>query len=471
MARVWIESVGCKVSRADVEATLERLIDDGHRPAASVAEADVAVITTCCVTGEAERSSRQRVRRLRARGLPVVVTGCAVVYHPEQFEGPGTAVVQRPVVGAAVDGLMRAAQDAEGEEVSIERDEAVTDGPDAAPGGRDGGGHGEETDGRGAGARTRAVLKVQDGCTSACSYCAVRLVRGAPWSLPPDAAGRAAAQALQSGCGEVVVSGVNLGLYAGESGSGGAAPRPGTAASGREAPTAGMAPVDLAGLVERLLELPGLGRLRLSSLEPQHVGDRLLTALANPLVARHLHLPLQSADDGVLADMARPYTFAGYLDKLAMVRAALPGVMVSTDVIVGFPSESRQAFERTLAAIGETAGLFGRVHVFTFSPRPGTPAAALTPLPAAELRRRRAAALTAARGAQAAAARRLVGRRLDVLVEDRREALWRGYSSEYVRCRVQGAARRGTIVGVRARQAVDGELICEVATTPSGGPS
>ncbi len=471
MARVWIESVGCKVSRADVEATLARLVDDGHRPAASVAEADVAVITTCCVTGEAERSSRQRVRRLRARGLPVVVTGCAVVYRPEQFAEPGTAVVQRSQVGAAVDGLIHTAQDAEAGDASTGRDHAVREAPHAALASPDGGGYGEAVGGRVAGARTRAVLKVQDGCTSACSYCAVRLVRGAPWSLPPDAAERAAAQALQSGCGEVVVSGINLGLYAGESGRADAAPPPGTTASRREASIAGMAPVDLAGLIERLVELPGLERLRLSSLEPQHVDDRLLRALAHPLVARHLHLPLQSADDGVLADMARPYTFTEYLEKLALVRAALPGAMVSTDVIVGFPSESGEAFERTLAAIGESAGLFGRVHVFTFSPRPGTPAAALTPLPAAELRRRRGAAMTAARGAQAAAARRLVGRRLDVLVEDRQEALWRGYSSEYVRCRVQGAARRGTIVGATARRAADGELICEVATTPSGGPS
>jgi len=455
MARVWIESVGCKVSRADVEAVLARLVESGHRAAVSVADADVAVITTCCVTGEAERGSRQRVRRLRAQGLPVVVTGCAVVYRPEQFEEPGTAVVQRSEVGATVDGLTRAAA---GGHVVAPRSGAQD-------------GRGEGTGRRAAGGRTRAVLKVQDGCTSVCSYCAVRLVRGAPWSLAPEAVERAAVRALQGGCGELVVSGINLGLYAGESGSAGAGPGLGAADSGKETSMAGMGPVDLAALIERLVELPGLERLRLSSLEPLHVNDRLLRALAHPLVARHLHLPLQSADDGVLADMARPYAFAGYLDKLAMVRAALPGVMVSTDVIVGFPSESAEAFERTLAAIGEDAGLFGRVHVFTFSPRPGTPAAALTPLPAAELRRRRTAAVAAARDAQAAAARSLVGRRLDVLVEDRREGLWRGYSSEYVRCRVQGAARRGTIVGVTAGRAVAGELLCEVATTPSGGPS
>jgi len=452
MARVWIESVGCKVSRADVEATLPRLVDDGHRAAASVADADVAVITTCCVTREAERSSRQRVRRLRARGLPVVVTGCAAVYRPAQFAGPGTAVVERSRVAAAVDELRRAAAIADREDASGDRDDAGVD------------------DERAAGARTRAVLKVQDGCTSACSYCAVRLVRGAPWSLPLDAAERAATTALRGGCGELVVSGINLGLYAG-GGLSATGSLHTAAAAGSGAATPGSAPVDLAGLIERLADLPGLERLRLSSLEPQHVDDRLLRALAHPRVARHLHLPLQSADDRVLADMGRPYTFAEYLDKLAMVRAEVPGAVFSTDVIVGFPSESEAAFERTLTAIGEAAGLFGRVHVFTFSPRPGTPAASLTPLPAAELRRRRTAAAAAARAARGAAARRLVGRRLEVLVEDRREGLWRGYSSEYVRCRVQGTARRGTIVGVTARQAVEGELLCEVATTPVGGPS
>ena len=209
-----------------------------------------------------------------------------------------------------------------------------------------------------------------------------------------------------------------------------------------------------------LADLPGLQRLRLSSIEPLHLDERLLDALDHPRVARHLHLPLQSADDGVLADMGRPYTFARYLAAADAVRRRLPGAMISTDVIVGFPTESAAAFDRTLAAIGELR-LFGRVHVFSYSSRPGTPAGRLTPLPAAELRRRRREALAAAAEAARDFAEGLVGKTVEVLLEDRRDGVWRGYSSEYVRCRVEGEGRRGALVRAQAHRRDGTELICE----------
>ncbi len=435
MARVWAESVGCKVSLADAEGLQAGLLAAGHEAAACADEADVAVVTTCCVTAEAERSSRQRVRRLATKGLPVVVAGCAVGYRPEQFAVDGVVISSREGVPAAVSAVLaRTATHGAGFGAHARQDATVGSLADAA-----------RSDGSTAchrRGRTRAVLKVQDGCASACTYCAVRLVRGEPWSLPLTDAVDAARAVLRSGCGELVISGINLGLYSGSRESG--------------------APADLAELVAALVELSGLQRLRLSSIEPLHVDARLLRVLAHARVARHLHVPLQSADDGVLTDMGRPYTFARYCDTLAAVRAALPGAMISTDVIVGFPTESETAFERTLAAIGGPDGLFGRVHVFTYSPRPGTAAARLRPLPAAELRRRRAAALAAAAAAQEAAAERLVGGTVEVLLEDRRNGYWRGYSSEYARCVVAGPGRRGTLVTARVRDRVSAELLCEV---------
>jgi threonylcarbamoyladenosine tRNA methylthiotransferase MtaB len=174
---------------------------------------------------------------------------------------------------------------------------------------------------------------------------------------------------------------------------------------------------------------------------------------------------LQSADDGVLAAMARPYTFAEFVETAARVRRRLGRVMLSTDVIVGFPAEDEAAFGRTLAAI--EGGLFGRVHVFAYSARPGTAAAELPPLPAAVVKERRARALAAAATAAAATRRAALGRPAEVLLEDRRDGLKRGYSSEYVRYYVRGHARLGEMVAVAA----DGEYGDGVVGTVEGGES
>jgi threonylcarbamoyladenosine tRNA methylthiotransferase MtaB len=225
--------------------------------------------------------------------------------------------------------------------------------------------------------------------------------------------------AAEGGCGEIVLTGIDLGAW-----------RDGE--------------LRLPGLVTRLAGLPGLARLRLSSLEPRHLDARLLEALAHARVARHLHVPLQSGDDGVLAAMARPYTVDGYLARVVAARERLPGLLLSTDVIVGYPTEDETAFARTLALIDED--VFGRVHVFAYSPREGTPAAALSPLPAPVVKERMGRALAAAQAAASRARRAALGVPAEVLVEDERDGLLRGYSSQYIRYHVAGDAAPGTIV-------------------------
>jgi threonylcarbamoyladenosine tRNA methylthiotransferase MtaB len=408
MARVYGAFVGCKVSAADAEQAMASLAAAGHVRSAQVGEADVAVVVTCAVTAEAERKSRRLVHRLAAGGRPVVVTGCAAVYRPQQFVAPGVSVAARSDVLEAV---------------RVAAGEAPPPGAAAA---------GARELGRG---RTRLTLKVQDGCAGACTYCAVRLARGPLWSLPIEQAVRAAREGLAAGCGEVVVSGINVGLY--QDGAGEAQGRVARSDDG------------LARLIEALCELPDLQRLRLSSVEPLHLQAPLLRALAHPKVARHLHVPLQSADDGVLAAMGRPYDFVEYRARLAAARRALGNdLVVTTDVIVGFPTEDERAFARTLAAIEPEAGLFGRVHVFPFSSRPGTAAAELAPLPAGVVRQRRAAALSAAAAARRAAARAELGGEAEVLVEDCVAGLWRGYTSRYTRCYIEGNAQAGRLVRV-----------------------
>ena len=398
MTRVASTFVGCKVSQADGEEALAELAAAGLRPVRARDGADVVVVHTCCVTAAAERKSRRLVRRVAGDGKRVIVAGCAAALRPEQFDGPGVEVVARPdwaAVAAASAAPCSPLQD-------------VAPLAAARPP-----------------ARTRFVLKVQDGCSGSCSYCVVRLVRGRPRSTSLQDALAAARVGLARGCGEIVLSGIDLGAW-----------RDG----GRRLPD----------LVLALADLPGLARLRLSSLEPRHLDERLLEALAHPRVARHLHVPLQSADDAVLAAMRRPTTFAQYSSATARMQARLGDCMLSTDVIVGFPAEDDAAFRRTLAAL--ESGLFGRVHVFAYSPRPGTAAAELPPLPAALVKERMGRALAAAAAAARSARRAALGRVAEVLVEERREGLWRGYSSEYIRYYLEGAANPGTLIRTVAHE-------------------
>jgi threonylcarbamoyladenosine tRNA methylthiotransferase MtaB len=427
--RVAAGFVGCKVSQADGEEALAGLAAAGLDPVTSREAADVVVVHTCCVTAEAERKSRRLVRRWATAGRRVVAAGCAAALRPEQFDGEGVTVAARPdwtELAATLRGLPRPGEAADGAGDAPVAQRGAETGADRRPASP-----GTPQNGLLAappatpGARTRLVLKVQDGCAGACTYCVVRLVRGAPRSTPLDAALAAARAGLERGCGEVVLSGIDLGSW-----------RDGDAR--------------LPELVSAVAALEGLQRVRLSSVEPRHVDARLLECLAHPRVARHLHVPLQSADDGVLRDMRRPYTFAEYLAAVEGLREVAGGATLSTDVIVGYPTEDQAAFSRTLEAL--EGGLFGRVHVFAYSPRPGTAAAELPPPPAAVVKERMGRALSAAGAAALAARRAAVGREAEVLVEERRDGLWRGYSSEYIRYALRGPARRGELVRAVARE-------------------
>ena len=407
--RVHAAFAGCKVSQADTQAVLATLARHGCRPVGDPAEADVQVVLTCWVTAEAERSSRQLARRLAGHGRPVVVAGCAAALRPGQFADPGLTVV------SAGDGRAAGV-----EAVALGVLHAAGTAVIAEPVG--GGAVHHVARPVGTGDRTRFTLKIQDGCAGRCTYCAVRLARGLPRSLATVDALEQARVALAGGCGEIVLSGIDVGAWRD--------PRSGD---------------DLATLVGRLVRLPGLARLRLSSIEPRHLGAALVEELADPLVARHLHVPLQSADDGVLSAMGRPYTWDGYRATVETARHRLPGLALSTDLIVGFPAEDEAAFERSLAAVA-SPGLFSRVHVFSFSRRAGTAAAALHPLPDDTVKRRARRAREAAALAQRAAAADCLGAAATVLVEEEREGLLRGYSSTYVRYYLTGEAARGRLV-------------------------
>ena len=303
----------------------------------------------------------------------------------------------------------------------------------------------------------------------------MRLVRPEPRSLPVEAALEEARRLVEAGFREIVLCGIHLGLY-------GHKKRHQVSFLQRNRPWHGqkcgfLCKKDtwclffggLEGLVEALLRVPGTGRLRLSSLEPMEVSPGLLSLMAAEpdRLCPHLHLPLQSGDDDVLRRMGRPYTSADYLAVLVRVRRALTLPAVTTDVLVGFPGETGAAFENTLRVLREAR--VARVHVFPFSRRPGTPAAAMADqVPAEVIRRRRARAAELGETLARAYRESLIGRTAEVVIERVRSDGWaEGLSERYVRVRIApplgtGLARRD-LVAVRIQRAAGDWLEAEPA--------
>jgi threonylcarbamoyladenosine tRNA methylthiotransferase MtaB len=421
--RFAVKFLGCKVSQADAMLARQALLDGGHL---EVAEdlADVHVINTCCITSAAEAKSRQSVRRsLKQNPREVYVSGCAVNLNARRFAEIESRV--KPFVGVA-DEVARAMAGASGACADVEHDVGALRARERLP----------ATE-----ARTRGFLKVQDGCDCHCAYCIIPTVRGAARSRPASAVLGEARRRVANGQPELVMTGISVGDY--------------------RDPEDGL---ELGELMTRVAQVPGVERVRLSSVEVIHVKDSLLEALAGESkVCPHLHVPLQSGDDGVLEAMGRHYTAEEYLRAIAVLRAAVPHVNVTTDVIVGFPTEDEAAFARTLEMI-DAAGI-SRVHAFPYSPRPGTVAEALGDRVAPEEKKRRSGEL---RGRSEVRSRHhrtaKLGRRERVLVDKVADTQVSGYTADYTRCYLPpGAADRGEIVetvcdelhadGIRCRMA------------------
>jgi len=399
MGTFAVKFLGCKVSQADAMLARSAMLAAGHVEAPET-EADVHVINTCCITREAEAKSRQSVRRsLRSAG-EVYVAGCAVNLDADQFAAIDARV--RPFVGSADD----VAADIGGC-VDLELDVVRR-------------GHGD-----GRAARTRGFVKVQDGCDCHCAYCIIPTVRGGARSRPASRVLEEVRRRVDQGQPEMVMTGISVGDY--------------------RDPEQGL---ELGELMMEVARVPGVERVRLSSVEVIHVKDSLLRALATePKVCPHLHVPLQSGDDGVLAAMGRHYDSAQYLERIAALRAVAPAVNLTTDVIVGFPIESEAAFERTLSVID--AAEITRVHAFSYSPRPGTAAAELGDRVPAEEKKRRSRAL---RGHAEVRSRHWRAAKLGagecVLIDKVAEAQCSGYTADYTRCYLPALAERGELVGV-----------------------
>lgn len=404
MPSVTFLTFGCKVNQYDSQALRERSASRGLVEVPADREADHYVLNTCTVTEAAAEEALREARRIRREHpfAEITVTGCAADTHADAF-----APLGRVVPTAAKATLFEDPRLASGDLLPSIFDLQIS----AFEG------------------HTRAFLKVEDGCDLNCSFCIIPRVRGRARSRSVASAVEEARRLLDRGHRELVLSGVHLGAW------------------GKDLPGRPR----LAELAARLLELPGLGRLRLSSLEAPELDDALLDLMASdPRFCPHLHLPLQSGDAGVLRAMRRRYSPAQFLETCDRIRARLHDPAISTDVIAGFPGETEAAFENTLE-LCRRAGI-ARLHAFSYSRRRGTDAAARPELPP-RVKKERARRLRALGDALAADhARSFVGREVEVLAE----ADGTGWTERYVRVRTgaprnalfraRGAAVRGGVL-------------------------
>lgn len=398
--RIYFEVIGCKLNQAEVEDLARQALAVGHQMVQDPSQADWAIVNTCTVTHVAARKSRQAIRHLHRLNpaLRIAVIGCFAEISPsEAARLEGVALV-----------LPNARKESVLQEIASQSGEALPLGRTCGIGAPLPGGH------------TRALVKVQDGCDNACTYCIVSTARGPSRSRPPEEVLSEVQARLQEGYREVVLTGVNLGAYGRDMGT---------------SPTGW----SLARLVQALLDLPGDWRLRLSSIEPWDATPELVALWPHPKLCRHLHVPLQSGSDAILRRMGRGYRASDYLDLIRAVRARVPEIGLSTDVIVGFPGEGEAEFAETLAFVEQCA--FSRLHVFRYSPRPGTPAAQMegaVPPAIAQARSLKLAAL--GRALAERFHRQYLGREVKVLFETATKRsdtlIWDGLTDNYIRVEV-----------------------------------
>ncbi len=436
-----IVTLGCKLNQADssaLEAVLRRL---GLARASDAAgqPADLVVLNTCTVTAGADREARQIARRLRRQNprALLLATGCSAERDPGSLRAAAGVdhVVGMRDQAARVRDLAAAA-------FGIAVDPALRDlGPFGATEGCD-----PQPD---PAERTRAFLKIQDGCSLRCSYCVIPSVRGGSRSLSPDLVLRRMQGLLDAGYREIVFTGVNTGDY------------------GKDLDP----PLRLHHLLERALRLPGLGRLRLNSLEPKTVTSEIIAHLSSPgeRLARHLQVPLQSGSDAVLAGMRRPYRAADYARVVESLRGAVPQIGLGADVIVGFPGETDDEFETTFRFIASSP--LNYLHVFSFSARPGTPASALpVQVPPAAVKERSARLRALGRELSLRFHRSFVGRDLPALTlrEVRADGRLRALSDNFIDLGLDvGGAPAGSLmnrlVTARVTAATENDTLAVVA--------
>ncbi len=370
---IYLDSIGCRLNQAEIEKFAAQFRAAGHTLVGEPAQADLVVVNTCAVTAEAASDSRQKIRQAaRAGNGAVVVTGCWATLEPHAAASlPGvTRVISNQEKDGLVPGLLDLPAEAFDQEPLVRQ---------PLPG---------------AHLRTRAFIKVQDGCNNRCTFCITTLARGAARSRPVAAVLEDIRAAVQGGAREVVLTGVHLGSWGSD-----------------------LAPAQhLVALVQAILRETDVERLRLSSLEPWDLHEEFFALWQDPRLCRHLHLPLQSGSAGTLRRMARRITPQSFAGLVAAARAVVPEMAITTDVIVGFPGEDAAEFMQSLEFVRRME--FAGGHVFAYSARAGTAAARFPGQVPPALRKARSAQMRSLLSQAAQRYRqRFVGQELPVLWE------------------------------------------------------
>lgn len=404
--KVAFTTLGCRLNQAESDAMSEDLAGRGVVGVDGDEPPDVVVVNTCTVTREATKASRSAIRRAVRRypQAKVVVIGCYAVSDRAEVEAiDGVDVVLGNDEKESFAESLQA-RDATRPLLQVGfRGSGSSPAPDSGP------------------VRVRANLKAQTGCDEWCSFCIIPTTRGPLRSLDEDGLIAEARRRIAAGARELVLTGVHLGKYdydrGGDEGS-------------------------LVRLLDRLLALDGVERLRLSSILSRHLTPDVISYLANqPRICRYLHVPLQSGDEGILKAMHRPYGIDEYIASVERAKAALPGLALATDIIVGFPGEDEDAFENTMDVVRRIG--FSKLHVFRFSARPGTAAAEMEDEVSPDVKKNRSKRLIAlGNEIRRKFLEAHLGRPLEVLVEDERRvdgvAVCSGQTDDYVRVWFEG---------------------------------
>ncbi len=385
--RVALDSLGCKLNQAEIELLAKQFTDNGYKLVSPVDEADVYILNTCTVTHIADRKSRHWLR-LAHRQNPdalLVATGCYAERAPRelaQIEGVDLVLgnEQKPY-------LIRLL-----EEFGYRSSARI---------------QGDLTSSHYNGFRTRALVKVQDGCNNLCSYCIVPLVRGKEKSLPVDHIVGEVRRCISNGYKEVVLTGVKIGSY-------------------------NYNGVNLNGLLEHILAETDVARLRLSSLQPQEISPQLITLWRDNRLCRHFHLSLQSGSDRVLKRMRRRYSISDYLQSVSLIQALVPEAAITTDIIVGFPGETSAEFEQGYQLCQKLG--FARIHVFPYSSREGTQASQMPNQVEDRVKKQRSQRmLTLARESAQNFNQQFLGKTMPILWEKQTNGIWSGHTDNYIR--------------------------------------
>jgi threonylcarbamoyladenosine tRNA methylthiotransferase MtaB len=415
MSSVLFTTLGCRLNQAESDAMAEQLAARGVGTALEGEDPQLVVVNTCTVTREATKASRMAIRRA-IKSYPnakVVVAGCYAVSDRDEVEAiDGVDVIVDNDDKERIGGIL-AGQTATSPLLQVGLPVGTTSAPP----------------------KVRANLKAQTGCDEWCSFCIIPKTRGPLRSIDEDDLVAEARRRVAAGARELVLTGVHLGKYTYDHG-------------GDER--------SLVSLFEGLLGIPGVLRLRLSSILSRHLTDEVVSFIADePRMCRYLHVPMQSGDDGVLKDMNRPYRIDDYVDALERARAAIPGLALATDIIVGFPTESDDAFAATMDVVARLQ--FSKLHVFRYSARPDTKAAAMPDAVAPDIKKQRSKQLIdlgntiRQRFLQAH-----LERPLEVLVEDEREAqgqtVCSGQTDDYVRVWFEARGLLGRLALVKGHE-------------------